>query len=687
MKKVYKYLFIIIFIMSFYVFMPNTKADYKASAINQAGAKCSLSSKSTGYCYYANSNLNSTVPRVVWLDTGDEVTVLTSYDTVDSPNKSVCADYYVYTSYYSLLTSSLHYGYYCHANLSSEEISDELKEEFKALGFPESYWNKLATLKQAHPNWDFKAINTGLNFSDVVTSQTYGDKSLLRKSMSNNYAYLDISEASFNYKENYFYAYDDTSSSDPWYKANYDAIAYYLDPRNFLNDMYIFQFETLSYNSNVTDENVKSSLNSIFSGGILSNYIDTFLAAGKISGVNPIYLASLSKEEVGNGSTPSTAISGTYNGMYNFYNIGAYSGSDPVYNGLDFAANTDESTMRPWNTEYKAIVGGAKWIYNSYVYHGQDTSYFKKFNVIYNYLISINRTPAYSNYSHQYMQNISAPSSEAYTTYHSYYKNNILDLSYTFYIPVYNNMPSETSLPTTGGWPNNYLSNISINGTNIAGFDSDVLEYNYNLDVNTNSVTLDAQSVSDTATITGLGTFDILENTTKTIKVTAQNGNVRNYKINITLTSEKLEDPIDVVTTLNNAGIKNGNKYLTGFEVGMDISVIKDKILASNKTATVILKNSSGEEKNSGIVSTGDKVNIKVGNETREYEIVIYGDVNGDGKIKATDYVLIRNKIMGSITLSGPYLEAADVDKNGAVKATDYVKIKNKIMGIGEISQ
>ncbi|MBQ9071780.1 MAG: hypothetical protein IJY25_01295 [Bacilli bacterium] len=505
--------------------------------------------------------------------------------------------------------------------------------------------------------------------------------------MSNNYAYLDYGESSFDYKNDTYIAYDDTTDSDPWYLANYDTIAYYLDPRNFLSDMYIFQFETLSYNSNVDKTKLKNSINTIFEGDYLLKFTDYFLEAAELSGVNPIYLASLSKEEVGNGSTAGTAISGTYNKMYNFYNIGASGGADPVYRGLDFAANTDESTLRPWNSEYNAIVGGAKWIYDMYLSAGQDTSYFKKYNVVYNYLIANKKTPEYANYEHQYMQNIKAPSSEATTTYRSYYANSMLDLSYTFYIPVYDDMPDETKLPTTGGWPNNYLSSITLNGNKISGFDGETTTYNYNLDVNNPTLKISATPISSTAKVSGTGTFKITKNTTKTIKVTAENGTVKKYKIKITLTGEKTEEPIDVVTTLNNAGIKNGDKYITGLAVDSDISIIKEKILSANSTAKVELKNSSDKEKNSGIVSTGDKVIITVGEEIRTYEIVIYGDVNGDGKIKAVDYVKIKNHIMETATLSGVYKEAADVDKNGKIKAVDYVKIKNHIMGTGTVSQ
>ena len=138
---------------------------------------------------------------------------------------------------------------------------------------------------------------------------------------------------------------------------------------------------------------------------------------------------------------------------------------------------------------------------------------------------------------------------------------------------------------------------------------------------------------------------------------------------------------------MNNSGIKNNDKYLYGFNINTDIKTIKEKILIANKKAIVTLKDSSNKEKNSGIIKTGDKVIVTVGSETKTYEIVIYGGVNGDGKILAVDYVKIKNKIMNTGSLSGSFLESADVDRNGKASAVDYVKIKNYIMGTGTIVQ
>ena len=71
-------------------------------------------------------------------------------------------------------------------------------------------------------------------------------------------------------------------------------------------------------------------------------------------------------------------------------------------------------------------------------------------------------------------------------------------------------MPSKTLKPTKNGWPNNYLSSISINDNNIAEFDGNVVNYNYYLDINTTEIELSATAVSNKAKISGLGSVLVL---------------------------------------------------------------------------------------------------------------------------------------------------------------------------------
>ena len=87
------------------------------------------------------------------------------------------------------------------------------------------------------------------------------------------------------------------------------------------------------------------------------------------------------------------------------------------------------------------------------------------------------------------------------------------------------------------------------------------------------------------------------------------------------------------------------------------------------------------------LIATGVKFGLLINGTEYDYTVIVKGDVDGDGKIFATDYVKVRNHIMGKTSLSEVSLKAADINGDGKIFATDYVKIRNHIMGIGNISQ
>ncbi|MBR3523138.1 MAG: hypothetical protein IKN87_00420 [Bacilli bacterium] len=683
--KMFNKVFILIFVMSLFFLPQSVLAEYKATVVGDSPV-CELFGGARGKCLYQNANLNSVGGYWYSLDLGDEVTVYEN-DTVPTNDTYRCSDYYVKVDASPadqpwIVTT----GYFCHADLKSDFLTEEMKTEFRNAGFPESYWEKLAVLKTNHPKWTFYAIDTELDFNTAVLNETYGGRNVLRLSMSNNYALLSKGTDSFDYINNKYLEYDDIGGYDPWLLASYDTVAFYMDPRNFLSDMYIMQFQGLKNNNLISDENLYNIITSAYGSTYNQRYANSFIEAGKQSGVDPIYLVALSIEEVGRELT--TATSGNYNGHYNFYNIGASDGANPVYRGLDFAAGYDDSTVRPWNTPERAIIGGAKWIYNQFLNVGQDTSYFKKFNVIEYYFEHANPgKSAYYNYTHQYMTNTKAPSSEANTSYSAYFKNNLLDLELNFYIPVFRNMPEKTTLPTQGGWPNNYLKSININGADIAGFNSTAESYNYYLDINNPVINISATSISSLASINGLGTYTIDQNKTINIDCVAQNGDVKTYHINVILTGEKTPIAVDVKTTLNSTDIKNNDTYLSGIEIGTDSATIRQKIINVKADAVVTVYNKNGEVKSSGKMATGDKVNIIIGTENKTFDVVIYGDVNGDGEIFASDYVKIKNHIMDVKKLDGVYAIAADTNHDNNIYASDYVKIKNYIMKGTKITQ
>ncbi|WP_186370670.1 N-acetylglucosaminidase [Shouchella miscanthi] len=158
-----------------------------------------------------------------------------------------------------------------------------------------------------------------------------------------------------------------------WVRASVEDIAYYMNPNNFIHDeRQQFQFLDLAQSSGVTVE----VLNQYLEGkGTLSGQGQAFIDAGRMHGVNEIYLLSHALLETGHG-TSFLASGNEYNGtiVYNMFGIGAVDAC-PNECGLERAYNEG------WDSPYKAIVGGAGYIGNSYVKAGQNTLYKMRWNI------------------------------------------------------------------------------------------------------------------------------------------------------------------------------------------------------------------------------------------------------------------------------------------------------------------
>lgn len=75
-------------------------------------------------------------------------------------------------------------------------------------------------------------------------------------------------------------------------------------------------------------------------------------------------------------------------------------------------------------------------------------------------------------------------------------------------------------------------------------------------------------------------------------------------------------------------------------------------------------------------ISTTDKALKKVASfQYGTKPDVVLGDVDGDGKIKTTDALLVLQHVSETITLEGNEFVAADVDKDGVIKTTDALLI------------
>ncbi len=341
-------------------------------------------------------------------------------------------DAYVCGSYLSIYTKS---------NKVNSSPSNEYEQYLANLGFPSTYWDYLTDLHNAHPNWEFEAIKTNLDWSDSVAQQSIVGVSLIQTKYD---GWKSTAPGSYDPESKKFIALEGSN----WYAASSGVVAYYMDPRNFLNEKQVFMFEKLNYDANYQTE---AAVRNVFAGGSMGDYAADFVRAGSTYNINPIYLASRVRQEVGiNGGTATSGKEFTYNGkvysgLYNVYNIGATTGGNPVYNGLIYANGgsdgSDTNYSRPWRSISASIMGGAEFIASSYISKGQYTNYLQRFNV--------DPSAYFTKLQHGYMTNIQAVAQESLSTYNSYKDMNILNNSFKFAIPVYNNMPSNTVLPNT----------------------------------------------------------------------------------------------------------------------------------------------------------------------------------------------------------------------------------------------
>ncbi len=613
--------------------------------------------------------------------------------------------------------------------------------------FPNSYKPYLQELSKKHPNWKFTALYTNLDWNYVIDQENVFGKNLVPKNYSDSWK--NTTPGQYN-----------VEVDAGWVDSSKQAVEYCMDPRNFLNEVRIFQFEALSFDSHTNNLNsiekilygtefYQRQVSYLDSSGnnhtMNATYADLILKAGKTSLVSPYHLASRIKQEVG-PFLSHASISGTvdgFKGLYNFYNIGATSSSEPmgaIKNGLQYAKDgkgasqaTKDKYLIPWNNKEKAITGGGIFIGSSYINVGQDTIYLQKFDVV-----------DYKNdglFWHQYMTNVLAPYSEAKSIYNGYQKSGLLEIPMTFIIPVFNNMPE---IPT---------QSPSIKASDFLADNTRVYCNAQNVNIRTGPST----------------SYEIITTAQKQQKMTRiKKGNQSGDRWDMvklengiigyifqTYITEDTSEPEDTVQPPEEApdnqvpengtgGDSNGNLTdenlpdgnpedgsdgdlpeetpddETGEEVpeqepptipeGVDISFsdqitvsgteisgikynentvadIKQNIITSLEIEVV---NNKGEIlKDTDILGTGYKVRIKEGEKILiEYSILIYGDVNGDGKINSVDLLVLQRHILEIAKLEPIYQKAANVRKT-ATKPTsvDLLLIQRHILGLQQIVQ
>lgn len=524
---------------------------------------------------------------------GDSLTILS--ETTDSSGakwyKISCGNVTGYVSAaYVQLTSS-----------GSQGSSDADFESYMTKqGFPESYKPYLRKLHEQHPKWIFTAQKLGVDWNTALKEECVVGRNLVHSSALASWKSME--KGAYDFNGGYWYGLDGS-----WVAASKEIIMYYMDPRNFLNDTYIFMFENQSYDpSYQTESGVKTILADTFMSKSYTcpdtkkkyTYSQTFMDAAKKSGVSPYHLASRCRNEQGvNGAPQSLGTVKGYENYFNFFDIQAYATSTmtAAEMGCKYAKTTNPTYLLPWTNQYKSIVGGSIFLGTGYITKGQDTLYLQKFDMV---------DGGNGLYYHQYMTCVFGQANEAISLKNAY-SQDILNSAMEFKIPVYNNMPDKLCpKPTSSGDNNNYLKSLSVSGTSVSPkFDKFTASYTAKVNAEVSSVTVNANPLGKSAKVSGKGKVSLKtgENTVK-VTCTAASGVKRTYTIKITrkAASQTLQQ-----------GDVNGDKYLTVVD------------------ALLMLRYNAGK-------TQLDPAQLK------------RADMNGDGKVDVIDALTLLKKISQS---------------------------------------
>ena len=93
----------------------------------------------------------------------------------------------------------------------------------------------------------------------------------------------------------------------------------------------------------------------------------------------------------------------------------------------------------------------------------------------------------------------------------------------------------------------------------------------------------------------------------------------------------------------------------------------------------VILKHDGTELQDGELVGTGMTLHVTKDSNVIDLTIAVWGDLDGNGKVTATDLSTLKQTIVRTITLENEYFIAADIDENGKISATDLSE-ENRII-------
>lgn len=510
------------------------------------------------------------------------------------------------------------------------------------------YKELIKKVQSQYPNWKIRVCYTNLDWNEVIANEYTGHGSSPRNLVPASYS-SDWTCSICGNK-----AYDNGT----WKCASESAIKYIMDPRNFLNVENIFQFEEL------TDSGYEvNKVREMVVGTFLEGHADGIMQAANKNNVNPYYIvARLIQEQGRNGSVlvSGQGYGGQYVGYYNAFNIGAYGSTNDkvILNGLSYAQS------KGWNTLEKSIDEGINFLANDYIRKGQNTLYLQKFDV---------DASDGQLYWHQYMQNLLATQNEQKTLKTTYESINSLSSQHFFVIPLYKNMPANPC-SEPGKIDSIHPSQYEVVKVNVS--ESLRLRNEPNGSKTVGWIWKDeyVTRLEKAESKVGGTYWDKVMKSDGTMGYAAREtyDTESEYKLYLVPVKENnnTDKPNEPITpSTDKVKINEANNIIT---VKPDV-IAQDILDCFGKSVKIVKGNDQFLEGPQSDIGTGYKVEDK-------YTVIKNGDCNGDGKITAGDYVLIKNNIMEVSVLNELFKKGADYNEDEKITASDYVLVKNYIM-------
>ena len=534
--------------------------------------------------------------------------------------------------------------------------------------FPIEYQGILQNLKNVYPNANFEAYYTGISWDDLIEGET--------SSHGKNRVIASASES---------WKCDCGNVASGYACASDEIIKYYIDPRNFLNEVNIFQFLEITYNPNVhTQAGIDNAVSNTFldntvtftreGSSVTMSYSQIIMDAARYSNMSPYSIVTKIIQEV--GTQGSSSVSGTYpgyEGYYNYFNIGAYDTVNAIVNALEYAQS------QGWDNPYDSILDGAKSLADSYTNRGQNTAYFYKWNVVGNTLLTSGNTKTVSSsnlFTHQYMTNVQDPVNQSKRLYNTYATNDLLDKGLNFIIPIFENESNTTNKLPTGidtSNPNAYYVNdsdgvklrseASLSGTRLAGLSKDTVV----LMIERKCIEADGYEWDKIQLDNGVVGYAASEFLSPCSGQEVDNSTNSETIIGKVITTDNLRLRSEPSTSgVKLATIPNGTELsLIQKDVANDGENIWYKVNYNGTVGFVSANYLTVIEENSNTSNSSSK-----------------GDVNGDGKANSADALKILKHSVDIEKISDNYLSAADVNGDGKVNSADALKILKYSVGL-----